>query len=335
MAHLTKNHIKKIGEILACEDASPDERKTALEELSRWREAHLAPFQTMLELLESIACNAGSDFVLFGRLKRIDTIEGKLRRPGSTHKLNTMDDIAGCRLILPSIEDMRRVEALLLEKLGSSVCRTRDYIKTPKESGYRGIHIIGKLDSPAFGLTDLRVEVQLRTEVQHAWASTLELYDVLTSSGLKFGQGDEQQLRFFRIVSELFAGDEMGAKPPNRMHLAEELKLLENSIHVVRYLEGANDSVVPLGNAGGINETTYCLIRLDYETQEAFIEAYPQAAAPDVVVEYAKQERLKQHSRSTDVLMLKASSFETLKRALPNYFSDISFFLTLIAPYLK
>lgn len=144
MARLTKNHIKKVGDTLIDDHSSDAAREEALADLSRWREAHLVPFQEMLEALERAARNAGADFVLFGRIKRID-----------------------------------------------------------------------------------------------------------------------------------------------------------------------------------------------YETQEAHIRAFPQTAARDAVMKYAEDEQSKRQSGRTDALMLKASSLDTLKRALPNYFSGVSPFLGLISSYLR
>lgn len=335
MARLTKNHIKTVGDTLINDQSSEAAREEALADLSRWREAHLVPFQAMLEALERAARNAGADFVLFGRIKRIDTIEGKLRRPGRTHKLNTMNDIAGCRLILPSLEDVREVASLLWEELGPAAYDTHDYIADPQQSGYRGIHVIGKFDSPSFELKGLRVEAQIRTNTQHAWASTLELYDVLAESGLKFGCGSTKQLRFFQITSLLFAAEEEGSELLGSEALAEELKTLENDLHVIGHLEGANDSVVTLGDVDAVSLDSYCLIHIDYETQEAHIKAFPQTAARDAVMKYAEDEQCKRQSGRTDALMLKASSLDTLKRALPNYFSGVSPFLGLIAPHLR
>ena len=334
MGRLKKNHIKKVGEILAREQASPDERHRALEDLSLWREAHLAPFQSMLSILEKAARDANIDFVLFVRLMRIDTIEGKLRRPGHTYKLNTMNDIAGCRLILPSIDALRAAASTLKSNLGPALYDTDDYLIRPQKSGYRGIHLISRFDSPDYGLERLRVETQLRTDIQHSWASTLELYDVLTGSGLKFGDGDKDQLRFFQILSYLFSERETGRPPEGKMELVDELRHLERSLGIVEHLRGAHDSVVALGDINSINENSYCLISLDYETQEAFIKSYPQAQATEAVAKYAEEEMQKKGRPYADALMLKASSLEALKRALPNYFSGISLFLEQIEAYL-
>ena len=75
-------------------------------------------------------------------------------------------------------------------------------------------------------------------------------------------------------------------------------------------------------------------MRLDYETQEALVKAYPQALATEAVAKYAEEEMQKKGRPYTDALMLKASSLEALKRALPNYFSGISLFLEQIEAYL-
>lgn len=69
-----------------------------------------------------------------------------------------MQDIGGCRAVLASIDEVRRVEARLRKSrppVGYS-----DYVTTPRSSGYRGVHLVVVYDGR-------RIEVQLRTLVMH------------------------------------------------------------------------------------------------------------------------------------------------------------------------
>ncbi len=79
------------------------------------------------------------------RLKRITTILDKLSRE-PTMALGNMQDIGGCRAVLNSIDEVRRVEHRLKKKnrppLGYD-----DYITKPRASGYRGVHVIVGYDT--------------------------------------------------------------------------------------------------------------------------------------------------------------------------------------------
>jgi len=72
------------------------------------------------------------------RLKRVPTILDKLRRePGMA--LSWMQDIGGCRAVLDSIEEIRRVERRYTRTGARRVVRIADYVTKPKATGYRGL----------------------------------------------------------------------------------------------------------------------------------------------------------------------------------------------------
>lgn len=66
--------------------------------VDEWREAHREIFLEVPEILKEISCSVDSEAVVVGRLKRMDTIIGKLRCPGLNMKLNEMCDIVGVAL---------------------------------------------------------------------------------------------------------------------------------------------------------------------------------------------------------------------------------------------
>jgi ppGpp synthetase/RelA/SpoT-type nucleotidyltranferase len=68
----------------------------------------------------------------------------------------------------------------------------KDYIQNPKPDGYRSIHLIFRYvgTAPNNAWDRLRVEMQLRSQHQHAWATALEAVDIFTKQALKANQGD-------------------------------------------------------------------------------------------------------------------------------------------------
>jgi ppGpp synthetase/RelA/SpoT-type nucleotidyltranferase len=97
--------------------------------------------------------------------------------------LTTMQDIAGCRVILP---DQTAVFRMLrrIQQNSWDVRETYDYVTNPKGDGYRAVHVVVQRDRRL-------VEIQLRTTWQHEWARTVESLDLIHGHGLKEGGGPE------------------------------------------------------------------------------------------------------------------------------------------------
>src|SRR5690606_14571502 len=81
--------------------------------------------------------------------------------------------------------------------------RFKDYIKKPKEDGYRGYHLVGKF--PDSSGSSRLIEIQLRTTLQHDWATSVEIVDLFTNQALKSNQGKEEWKQSFADVSKQFA----------------------------------------------------------------------------------------------------------------------------------
>ena len=109
------------------------------------------------------------------RLKSTKSLIEKMERKGYEINLENVikiTDMAGIRVICNYIDDVYAVAALLLKQDDLKLLRKSDYIKEPKESGYRSLHLV--LEVPVF-LSDrtehVPVEVQLRTIAMDTWAS--------------------------------------------------------------------------------------------------------------------------------------------------------------------
>lgn len=138
------------------------------------------------------------------RLKRAPTIVDKLDRE-PTLSLPRMQDIGGCRAVLGSIDELRRVESRLRKnrpQVGYS-----DYITHPRASGYRGVHVIVQYDDETG--TARRIEVQLRTLVMHEWAITVERLSSRMGQNLK-GDGLHAVQQLLAAVSKAMACEEVG-----------------------------------------------------------------------------------------------------------------------------
>lgn len=110
------------------------------------------------------------------RLKSRESIETKLERKGwmvgTYHAKNYLTDIAGARIICYFKEDVYGVVAMLKKQSDMVVIKETDYIKNPKENGYRSYHLV--LGYPVYhtdGMEYYPIELQLRTMAMDLWAS--------------------------------------------------------------------------------------------------------------------------------------------------------------------
>ncbi|MGG7199592.1 GTP pyrophosphokinase [Clostridium butyricum] len=109
-----------------------------------------------------------------GRTKDIQSIEEKVYRKNicSSRIFERFDDIAGVRVICEYISDVYKVLEYIKQNPLVQVIQIEDKIKTPTNEGYRGIHVIVVVDVFYGGnlYNNIKVEIQLRTSFQNAWA---------------------------------------------------------------------------------------------------------------------------------------------------------------------
>lgn len=109
------------------------------------------------------------------RIKGINSIINKAKKANENISLDIIrehvQDIAGIRVICNYTDDIYLVEELLLKQADVTLIKRKDYIKNPKESGYRSLHIVVSI--PVF-LSDktlnIPVEIQMRTIAMDYWA---------------------------------------------------------------------------------------------------------------------------------------------------------------------
>ncbi len=110
------------------------------------------------------------------RLKSPHSIFDKLERKNLPLNLDSITDhiydIAGIRVICNYVKDIYRIADLLTSQDDITLIRTKDYIKHPKENGYRSLHLV--VEVPVFLAQETQmvpVEIQIRTIAMDFWAS--------------------------------------------------------------------------------------------------------------------------------------------------------------------
>lgn len=132
------------------------------------------------------------------RIKSLDSIVDKLRRRGYDVTIDNIyahiQDLAGIRVICNYMDDIYYLRSLLTRFESFRVIREVDYIKEPKPSGYRSLHLVVNVPIViSEGTMVLPVEIQLRTIAMDMWAS-LE-HELRYKSDRKFTDEDAARLR--------------------------------------------------------------------------------------------------------------------------------------------
>ncbi|MEC1451974.1 GTP pyrophosphokinase family protein [Bacillus haynesii] len=108
-----------------------------------------------------------------GRVKPVPSILEKAKRKNiSLHNIESMQDIAGLRIMCQFFEDIRIVVDMLLARKDFTVVDKRDYIAEHKESGYRSYHLVVLYPLQTInGEKQILVEIQIRTLAMNFWAT--------------------------------------------------------------------------------------------------------------------------------------------------------------------
>ena len=194
-----------------------------VERLQRYRRFRTNRLPRMLQMVQQ--AQVPERALVSARLKRLDTIHGKLSRKGCNFKLGTLDDVIGVRVVCQDLE----TACMFSERLqGLDACnRVKNYItdKHPARTNYRGIHHILRFRQPITKshALSVRFEVQVRTYFQHQWAVTSESF----GESAKLGQGDAGELEYLRNLSRMIETWEE-AHPTDTQHRLLEFDPTEN-----------------------------------------------------------------------------------------------------------
>lgn len=308
---------------------------TALEVAGNWRSSHGYPLDIVSKSLSRRAKRIDARALVASRTKRLTSVALKLRR-FSSMQLSQMQDLGGCRAVVRNVSRVYR----LLKYYQTHPYRVvdlltlKDYIKNPKPDGYRSIHLIcrykGTHQKGAY--KNLKVEVQLRSSMQHAWATALETIDAFTGQALKtnIGGNDSRWERFFALMSSAIAMMEdqplVPSTPDDPHEISEELRIICRQLNVPDVFRGLAAGLEITkrlkGNAG------IYVLSLDSEKKRTSLVRFESAKeADEFYLESEKQNKDKPHIQT---VMVKLESIRDLRRAYPNYYSDTHRFVGII-----
>ena len=229
---------------------------------------------------------------------------------------------SGCRAILDS---KKNVYKLRRELNKSRIFKVTDYIEKPKDDGYRGIHLIGKYKDEENGV-DYPVEIQLRSKIQHSWATAVEIVDLFTNQNLKSNDGKKEWLEFFKLVSNEF--NKIESKTYDEL-----LDTLEQTVTYIKRLDvhkkfqAFASSLKTMEKHVEIQDDSYNLIKVDFSQGIVNVRSYSKDLFSEAADNYLKLEKQAAKNGKFVVALVSSSSINNLKEAYPNYFADSAVFI--------
>lgn len=336
----SKSKTDVAGEILRLNKGSMESKVDALTVLSNWRAAHSYPMHIFKKRLKRTAEKLDKNAISAQRLKRVPSIIKKLNRIYSgkraTMKLTQMQDIAGCRVVMSNVKLAKQLyqeNYYLKGGLIHTKVNEKDYITNPKKDGYRSIHIIYKYksDKDKKIYNGLLVEVQIRSKLQHIWATAVETVSFFTGQAIKSNEGTKKWNNFFRLVSSAFAIEEgypiVPGTPLDEQKLFCLIKEKEKELNVITKMKKWTDSVRYFDDLNNKKNFHFFLLELDTIQEKLTISAYSKRLEEKALNAYATAEKKIYGKKEYDVVLVGVDTFADLKIAYPNYFIDTRAFI--------
>jgi putative GTP pyrophosphokinase len=328
----TRGQVDKAGEILS--GRQDGDRDWASEVLGNWRSMHAYPLNTFQATLWKRVQGIESAALISRRLKRSPSIVEKLKREKGMN-LARMQDIGGLRAVLANVGNVRQLESIYLEtgRLTHKVFKHKDYIGIPKSSGYRGVHVVLKYKSSLSFAQDyngLFLELQIRTRLQHLWATAVETVGTFTNQALKASQGKAEWLEFFALVGSAFAHLEdcpviAEHKDLERLKVFHLVSRAARNLNVRTKLDGFSVATKSIQSSG--SGSSYHLVVLNFKERRLRITNFKQEELGKATDQYLETEKEIYGGAPLQAVLVSAGSLKALRAAYPSYFLDTKGFV--------
>lgn len=333
--NFTRKQISRAGTTLIAENADSQALAEALALINHWRACHAYPINTFQATLRWRLRKVCSTALVATRMKRLPSIIKKLQKNDGM-QLARMQDIGGLRAIVDSVAQVNRLHEIYTNgSLAHELVGTDDYIQNPKSSGYRSLHLIYKYENdlaPAY--KGLCLELQIRTRLQHAWATAVETIGSFLNQALKSSEGPDDWLDYFKVVGSAFAlmekcpvADQFTGQEPKAIF--QRCVELETQLDVRRKLNAfaVAANAITSSSVGG----NFHLIVLDAVERTVTISSFGKKRLDEANAAYASAEKIAIEHRDMQTVLVTTGSVDSLRKAYPNYFLDTKQFLTALS----
>ncbi|MBQ3711387.1 MAG: RelA/SpoT domain-containing protein [Bacteroidales bacterium] len=336
----SRNKLNNTGEILISEIDDFFRYNDAMNIVDDWRKNHQVPMQELFRSVSSVLAEAGVQPSFSSqRLKRMTSIIGKLRR-NPDMRLGGVQDIGGVRFVFPDIPTMERAYNLLYGVELPNFERAnepKNYVNKPKCSGYRSIHFVYIYHSANEDTDGLRIELQIRTKLQHDWATAVETAELISKSPLKAGIGDENWLRFFKLISAIFAREEGMPIPEQFSDFSEadycrEYAAMDKQGHYLMRL-GSLIKAVDYTEQNSF-EGGYALLMTDFELKKAKLRHFSEDEFSEANETYKNMESRLESTKGA-IVLVSVKDMNELLEAYSSYFLNTSEFIDALSLFTR
>lgn len=324
------------GKVLAKKKPNGLSLEDAISIADAWRACHAYPINTFQSTLRRKLSKFSNNPLVAQRLKRMPTIIDKLHRYPKM-QLSRMQDIGGVRAILGSVHDVYLLAEEYKDKsrFAHELIGQKDYIKCPRDDdGYRSLHLIYKYkNKQAQEYDGLLLELQIRTKLQHTWATAVETMGTFLGQALKSRLGDKAWLEFFSAVSSTFASIENTNllekhKALSQEELFRKVASMNGELRVLEKIRGYSIAVNEINKRGTSDVGwSYHLIILNSEQKTVQIKPYKRGSIKQATEDYSKVEEEATRGKKIEAVLVSAGPLSALRQAYPNFFLDISDFV--------
>ena len=342
----SRTQVNAAGATLIDPASSLNDLRRARMIVNNWRAAHSLPLDRIRMELQERAAPLGEEVLVAQRLKRLSSIGAKLRRFRSMN-LARMQDVGGCRAVFPSVDDVRRVARGYADSPPRHhVVHTDDYLTHPRASGYRGIHLVSRFEpgeEEEAIYAGMRIEIQLRSSLQHAWAAAVETVGTFSGQALKSSEGDEGWLRFFALMaSEIAYSEECPLAPDtadSRDVLRREIAAAAVTLDAVARLERYRQTLKVLeGHVRNGQAEHFHIVAESWPDGTARVRwnEYAGNEREEAIRAFEEVEAATEHFPGAETVLVRVASVDALRSAYPSYFADTRAFVAevekVIAP---
>lgn len=321
----TRNEIDKAGRIITSSTFDLFDYAEAVVKIDDWRKLHLPVVELLSDNISKLLAGNGIHVAFSSqRLKRMTSIKEKLMRL-STMGLGGVQDIGGARFVFDDMESLLKAKDCIAKVIFPNFSLDHDlydYINQPKESGYRSMHFVYRYSKPESEWDGMRVELQIRTRLQHDWATAVETAELISQSSLKASLGDQTWLDFFKLVSAIFARKENQPVNTCFKELTEKqyCTLFNKMNNKHKFVDNLN-ALVGVVNLTEQQSFTggYVLLVINYEEKKVRIRHFKQDEKDSANEQYAQIENRVDKAKEA-VVLVAVSDVKELREAYSSYF---------------
>ena len=336
----SRSLINRVGVDLYAEGVDAFKRTEAVQIVSDWRLTHMPVLREFVDELNTFFANQQVPLAFYSqRIKRMSSIIEKLRNNAAGGmRLGGLQDIGGARFVFDSMEDLRQGEKALqsFHPKHFTLEKTNDYLVAPKDSGYRGIHYVYKYHSDNADYDGLRIELQIRTRLEHSWAMAVETASLISRTSLKANIEDHSIWReFFKLVSAIFAQkedcpvNERYRDYTHEQYCRDYIAFLDQH----RLLDQLQALRVTVNDESTFAEgqTGYCILLINFRDRVVSGRLYRLEQEDDAAQMFTRTEQ----SLNADeaAIMVSIEKMQELREAYPSYFLDTKEFLSALAEF--